>query len=82
MAGWDGIDPMDVTEMTEVEIATKLPVDEIISKHMSFKDPKAQKIALLKVINNVNKLANEILDDAIPKTSLRSFILRRFKHRQ
>ena len=74
MAGFDGIDPMDLAEMTETELANKLTADEIVRGKHHFKDPKARQIAHLKVINRVSKLCNEILDDAMPKPKKMVFI--------
>ena len=81
MAGFDGIDPMHLAEMTEVELANKLTADEIVHGEFHFRDLEARRISLLKVINNVNKLGNEILDNTMPKKKWHSFILRRNKQK-
>ncbi len=51
------------TEMTEVELATTLPIMDIVDKKIKFKDIEANKIALMRALNEMDRVMNGILDD-------------------
>ena len=54
-------------EMTEVEMATMMPLDEITSKHIHFNDPKAKNIALNRCLNRLQKICNNMIDYELEK---------------
>jgi hypothetical protein len=54
-------------EMTEVEMATMMPLDEITGKNIHFTDPKAKNIALNRCLNRLNKICNNMIDYELEK---------------
>ena len=63
MAGFDGIDPTKLKEMTEIELANSLSAEEIVKHNMHFSDPQAKAISMMKVLNKALKVSNEFLDE-------------------
>jgi len=50
-------------EKTEKELALSLPIIEIVDKNIRFKDREANKILLLRAVNEMEKIMNQIQDE-------------------